>query len=70
MGRGIPYQNSEGYPDPTAHKAVNRMIREDRRPDAKAKRARENLQNLARELGFEIVGPLELRDRRTGVIFK
>lgn len=46
------------------------MIREDRRPDAKAKRAMENLQNLARELGFEIVGPLELQDRRTGRIFK
>ncbi|MBQ9211122.1 MAG: hypothetical protein IJ153_05415 [Clostridia bacterium] len=70
MGRGVPYRNVEGYPDPTAHKAINNAIREERRRDARARRAMENLRRLADELGFEIVNRIELRDRYTGKIFK
>lgn len=56
------YKNMEGYPDPTAGKAV----READRPPRPVMEAIYILRTVASLAGFEIVGRITLRDKETG----
>lgn len=61
-----PWENAEGYPDPTAYAALQPIIREE---DADAKRVSsvigviKAILNLA---DFELVNRITIRDKRTG----
>lgn len=57
-----PWENAEGYPDPTAYNGLKSTIREEQR-----------LNNLIFVLkyiihlaGFELLNRIELKDRKTG----
>lgn len=57
------YKNSEGYPDPTAGKA----IRTASRMPTHIHNAYVAINNVASLMGFEITG---LRDRKTGKVWR
>lgn len=66
-----PYYNASGYPDPTAYEAIKAVQAEE------AAEAEARLHLLIRELkkeiadrGFELLNRIELRDTRTGKIFR
>lgn len=69
----IPYRNAEGYPDPTAHKALNAVQDElERKWAAEARvtlivRAVRNIVELG---GFELGERLVLVDKATGEIYR
>lgn len=69
----IPYVNAEGYPDPTAYKALNAVQDE---LEAKWDAERRVLQivkavRLIAELGgFELAGRIVLIDKATGETYK
>lgn len=62
-------RNSEGYPDPTAYAALKSIIG-DERAKKKASYVVSVIRFIVRESGFELLNRVELRDRRTGQIFK
>lgn len=55
--------NAEGYPDPTADKAIKRA---DKAPE----QVSELIRTIKAVAGFDIVGRIELREHRSGRIFK
>ena len=56
------HKNGEGYPDPTAYRA----IKEADRPPKPVKDVMHVLRTVASLAGFEIVGRIHLKDRETG----
>lgn len=59
------YRNKEGYVDPTAHQAVQNMENEKRVSDLV-----HALKYIIRVAGFELVDRIQLRDKKTGKIYK
>lgn len=73
----VPFRNSEGYADPTAHSALTNIMREQREHDEKqeAADARRNqlikvLKNTIDLAGFDLIARIEVRDRETGRIYR
>ena len=63
--------NDEGYKDPTAETAIGHVMREQKETAAAhAMKTIKTLQNMAHLAGFDIVGKIELRDHKTGRIWK
>lgn len=60
------HRNKEGYPDPTAGDA----IREADRPPEDLTRAIRPMKFAADCLGFEVIGRIWLRDKKTGMEYK
>lgn len=63
---GIPYRNPEGYADPTAHTALNKIQGEMDSNDARVQRFIRSLKNICDESGYDLLARIELHDRRTG----
>lgn len=69
----IPYRNAEGYPDPTAHKALNAVQDELERKWAAEARVTlivRAVRNIAELGGFELGERLVLVDKATGEIYR
>lgn len=69
----IPYRNAEGYPDPTAHKALNAVKDELERKWAAEARVTlivRAVRNIAELGGFELGERLVLVDKATGDIYR
>lgn len=69
----IPYRNAEGYPDPTAHKALNAVQDELERKWAAEARVTlivRAVRNIAELGGFELGERLVLVDKATGDIYR
>ncbi len=65
------YFNSEGYPDPTAYSAMSTIKREENAAlDYKVNFLIKVIKFIATEAGFDITNRIELRDRKTGRVFK
>lgn len=62
-------KNCEGYVDPTAYAALKNIARSER-VEKKAAYVISVLKFIAREAGFEPINRIELRDKKTGRIFK
>ena len=63
--------NDEGYNDPTAETAIGHVMNEQKkRRNDQATKTIKTLQNVAHLAGFDIVGRIELREHRSGRIFK
>lgn len=63
--------NDEGYNDPTAETAIGHVMNEQKkRRSDQATKTIKTLQNVAHLAGFDIVGRIELREHRSGRIFK
>jgi len=67
---GKPWQNAEGYSDPTAYEGMKPIIREE---DAQQKRVDTLifvLKYIIRLAGFEPLNRIKLKDRKTGREYK
>ena len=63
--------NDEGYSDQTAETAIGHVMNEQKkRRNDQATKTIKTLQNVAHLAGFDIVGRIELREHRSGRIFK
>ncbi len=65
-----PYYNSEGYADPTAYHGLAPLIKEENVLDNKVNFLIKVLKFISTEAGFEITNRIELRDRKSGRVFK
>lgn len=65
-----PWQNSEGYSDPTAFEALQTIIKEESELEKKVNFVIKVLKFIIRESGFELIGRIEIRDTKTGRVFK
>lgn len=67
-------KNAEGYSDPTAEEACRNISREERLQTAERLAAINGiidvLNKTANLMGFEVVGRIELKDKKTGKVYK
>lgn len=69
------HKNSEGYPDPTAGAAWSNICKEQRQQQeaerlALISRLIPIMKQMAELAGFEVVGRITLRDKKTGKEYK
>ena len=64
-----PYYNHESYPDPTAYHGIKAAMKDD-----EESRQLHKLVNIIRDIvdmsDFEIVGRIELKNKKSGRVFK
>jgi len=65
-----PYQNSEGYADPTAYNALKPIIKEETETERKVNFLIKVLKFIIRESGFELLNRIEIREIKSGRVFK
>ena len=65
-----PWQNSEGYSDPTAYEGLKPIIREDEEQQRRLNNLIFVLKYIIRLAGFELLNRIELKDKRNGREFK
>ncbi|MBA9087490.1 hypothetical protein FHR92_003975 [Fontibacillus solani] len=65
-----PKYNASGYPDPTAYQAMKPVIREEAELDIKVHRLIRMLKTIIEWAGFELIGRIQIKDKRTGKEFK
>lgn len=67
-------KNAEGYSDPTAEEACRNISREERLRTAERLAALNGmiaiLKETAKLVGFEVVGRITLKDKKTGRMYK
>lgn len=63
---GKPWQNSEGYSDPTAYEGLKPIIREDEEQQKRVNTLIFVLKYIIRSAGFEPLNRIEVRDQKTG----
>lgn len=63
---GISGKNASGYPDPTAHDALANVYREEVETELQVERLLHAFRVMAFAAGFEVAGPVVIRDPRTG----
>lgn len=61
-----PFYNSEGYPIPAAHGVIKEEIELEKKVNFLIK----VLKFIIRESGFELAGRIEIRDVKSGRVFK
>lgn len=65
-----PKRNSEGYYDPTAYEGVKCIVREENALDGRVSDLVRVLKFIIRSCGFELVSRIEIKDVKTGRVFK
>lgn len=65
-----PWQNHEGYPDPTAYKGLKPIIREETDQQKRVNALIYVLKYIIQASGFELLNRIEIRDSKTGREFK
>ena len=63
---GKPWQNGEGYADPTAYEGLKSVIREDADQQKRLNTLIFVLKYMIGLAGFELLNRIELKDRKTG----
>ena len=61
-----PWENKSGCPDPTAFEAISEVSEEDQRFQLILK----TVKNMIRLSDFELENRIELRDKRTGKVYR
>lgn len=61
-----PWENAEGYPDPTAYNALRPIMQEDAALEGKVNFLIKVLKFIIAESGFELLARIELKDKKTG----
>lgn len=64
-----PWENAEGYPDPTAYNALRPIMQEDAL-EGKVNFLIKVLKFIIAESGFELLARIELKDKKTGRCFR
>lgn len=65
-----PKRNSESYYDPTAYEGVKSIVREENALDGRVSDLVRVLKFIIRSCGFELVSRIEIKDVKTGRVFK
>ena len=65
-----PRKNTEGYDDPTAYHALKKVMREESDPDRRLNALVAVLKYVINGAGFDLLNRIELRDRKSGRIFR
>ena len=65
-----PWENAEGYPDPTAYNALRPIMQEDAALEGKVNFLIKVLKFIIAESGFELLARIELKDKQTGRCFR
>lgn len=65
-----PRKNSEGYSDPTAYEGLKPVIAEENNLFKEVSTLISVLKFIIDKSGFELVNRIEIKDRKTGRVFK
>lgn len=65
-----PKLNSEGYYDPTAYNGLRNILREENALERDVTMLIKVLKYIIGKAGFELVGRIEIRDKKTGRVFR
>lgn len=65
-----PKRNSKGYYDPTAYEGVKSIVHEENALDGRVSDLVKVLKFIIRNCGFELVSRIEIKDVKTGRVFK
>ena len=68
--RQSPYYNHEAYPDPTAFHALKDMIREDEQLEKQISDMIHVFKVICSMVGFEIIGRVHFRHKKSGKEFR
>ena len=72
-GDKVPIRNDEGYLDLTAHDAIVNVMNEQKRmdePDYRHYRLIKTLLNLIDLMGYDLLSRIEVRDRKSGRVYR
>jgi hypothetical protein len=67
--RDLKY-NQSGYADPTAYEAISNIIKEEKELDKKVHKLISVLKLIIDWAGFELIGRIEIRDKKTRKEFR
>ena len=70
MANNNPRRNSEGYSDPTAYLGLQSLIEEENALEREVNTLIKVLKYIIRNSGFELVSRIEIRDKKTGRVFR
>lgn len=65
-----PKLNSEGYYDPTAYNGLRNILREENALERDVTMLIKVLKYIIGKAGFELVGRIEVKDKKTGRVFR
>lgn len=65
-----PKRNSEGYYDPTAYAGLRPVIQEENALERDVNMLIKVLKYIIGKSGFELVNRIEIKDKKTGRVFK
>lgn len=65
-----PKYNGEGYHDPTAYEALKPIIKEDAAVQSKVNKLMTALKLVVDLAGFDLIGRIQVRHRKSGKEFK
>lgn len=63
-------RNSEGYSDPTAANAISQVSREENESDKRANDLIKVLKFIIRSCGFELITRIQIKEVKTGRMYK
>ncbi len=70
----LPLRNAEGYMDTTAHDALTNVMRDKQAEldaaDLRCNRLIKSIKTLIDLAGFDLTGRVEMKDRKTGRIYR
>ena len=70
MTRNNPYYNDEGYADPTAYEALKPIIQEEKELEKRVHNFVKVLKFIAEWAGFEFIGRIQIKDKKSGKEFR
>ena len=70
MANSNPKRNSEGYYDPTAYDGMKSIVRDENALNGRVSDLVRVLTYIIHNCGFELVSRIEIKDIKTGRIFK
>lgn len=70
MDKRNPFYNSEGYPDPTAYYGMKEIVKEENELDKKVHNLINVLKFIVEWAGFEFIGRIQIKDKKTGKEFR
>ena len=65
-----PKKNSEGYSDPTAYEGLRPIIEEENALERRVNQLIKTLKYITGLAGFELISRIEIKDKKTGRIFR
>lgn len=65
-----PKLNSEGYHDPTAYEGLRNIIKEESALERDVNALIKVLKYIIGKAGFELVSRIEIKDKKTGRVFR